>query len=140
MTAPRAPLWAGQSTTPQVGIVQNPDDFDGYGCRFQLASDYEKRNDRHVFVSSLDEEAIMNIDGSDVRLSRIGFEAGADNNGNRFVDQYRRDELAVRIELEVTRRCSPSDENCEVTLYDAVIVVTRGTSTHTVTTKGFCGG
>src|SRR5262245_7916030 len=84
-----APLAAEQATTArppaatlEIGIVQNPDEYDGFGCRLQFASDYDKRNDRHVFVSNSDEEAIMNIDGSDVRLNRVGFEGGAGSNSS----------------------------------------------------------
>jgi len=141
-----APLAAEQSTTArppaptvQIGIVQNPDEYDGFGCRFQLPSDYNKRNYRHIFVSNADEEAIMNIDGSDVRLNRVGFEAGASSNSSRFVDRYRKNELEVSVDLLVTKRCDPSDENCEVTLFDAVITVALGTAKQSVSTKGFCG-
>ena len=146
VVAALAPLAAEQSTTVrapaaplQIGIVQNPDEFDGFGCRLQLAADYEKRNDRHVFASNVDEEAIMNIDGSDVRLNRVGFEAGAGSNSSRFVDRYRKNELDVSVDLLVTKRCDPSDENCEVTLFDAVITVALGTAKQSVSTKGFCG-
>ena len=141
-----APLAAEQSgtvrspaATLQIGIVQNVDEFAGFGCRLQLAPDYGKRNGRHIFVNDGEEEAIMNIDGSDVRLNRIGFESGAGNNSSRFVDIYGKDELDVRVDLLVTKRCDPSDENCEVTLFDAVITVTRGVAKETVPAKGFCG-
>ena len=141
-----APPAAAQSRTvppakaiPQVGIVQNPDEFDGAGCRLQLPADYEKRNERHVFVSNAEDEAIVNIDGSDVRLNRVNFEGGTGNSRNRFVDHYRREELEVRVDLVVTKKCDPSNDNCEVTLFDAVITVTRGVGKRTVRTKGFCG-
>jgi hypothetical protein len=81
----------------------------------------------------------MNIDGSDVRLYRTGFEEGFPGDGTRFVDFYRTDEFAVRVDLVVIKKCEPSDENCEITLYDAVIAVTRGTATRTTAAKGFCG-
>jgi hypothetical protein len=104
-----------------------------------LPADYEKRNERHVFVSNAEDEAIVNIDGSDVRVSRVGFEGGTGNSRNRFVDHYRREELEVRVDLVVTKKCDPSNDNCEVTLFDAVITVTRGVGKRTVRTKGFCG-
>src|SRR5689334_19644990 len=102
-----APLRGRQSETslPKIGIVRAPDDFDGYGCRFQLAEDYEKRNDRYLFASNSEEEAVMNIDGSDVRLYRSGFEGGSPDNGNRFVDFYRTDEFEVRVDLVVIKKC-----------------------------------
>jgi hypothetical protein len=92
-----------------------------------------------VFAINAEEQGILNIDGADVWLPRARFDAGTDNSRSRFVDHYRKDDLEVRADLVVTKKCDPSDENCEATLFDAVLTVKRGTAQRTVRTRGFCG-
>ena len=140
------PLMAEQSKSPsqragapRIGLVLHPDDFDGYGCRLQWPDDYWKSNARNFFVSNAEEEAIMNIDGVDLRMYRIGFDAGGSIKGSHSVDRYRKDEIEVHVDFVITKRCSPDDENCEVTLFDAVVTVMRGLSKRTIKTKGICG-
>jgi hypothetical protein len=131
---------AGQSAQPpRIGIVQNPDEFDGAGCRLQLPSDYQKTNDRTVFVSNADEEAIMNIDGTDVRMYRVSVDSVGSTKGGHAVERYHKDDIEVDVDFVVTKRCHPDDENCEVTWFNAVITVKRGELTRTVSTKGICG-
>jgi hypothetical protein len=140
-----APLAAEQSmnvspaATLQIGIVATPGDYDGAGCRFQLRSDFEKLNERYVFVANAEEQGILNIDGADVWLPRVGFDAGNGVGFSRFVDYYRKDGLEVRVDLVVTKKCEPSDENCEMTLYDSVLSVKRGAARRMLRTRAFCG-
>jgi hypothetical protein len=124
---------------PRIGIVQKPDEFDGAGCRLQLPSDYSKRNDRIVFVSNADEEAIMNIDGADIRMYRVSVDSVGSTKGNHVVERYRKDDIEADIDFVVTKRCHPDDENCEVTWFNAVITLKRGQLKQTVSTKGICG-
>jgi hypothetical protein len=131
---------AGQSAKPpRIGIVQNPDEFDGAGCRLQLPSDYKKGNDRTVFVSNVDEEAIMNIDGTDVRMYRVSVDAVGTMKGSHAVERYRKDDIEADVDFVVTKRCHPDDENCEVTWFNAVITVKRGQLMRKLSTKGICG-
>lgn len=136
---------AGQSAKsqrrepPRIGIVQNPDEFDGAGCRLQLPSDYNKGNDRTVFVSNVDDEAVMNIDDIDVWMHRVALNAGGSRKGSHSVDRYKKDDIEVDVDFVVTKRCHPDDENCEVTWFDALITVKRGQLKRTVSTKGICG-
>ena len=127
------------AAAPRIGIVQNPDEFDGAGCRLQLPSDYQKANDRTVFVSNADEEAIMNIDGSDVRMYRVSVDSVGTTKGGHAVERYHKDDIEVDVDFVVTKRCHPNDENCEVTWFNAVITVKRGELKRTVSTKGICG-
>jgi hypothetical protein len=127
------------ATILQIGIVQNPGEYDGAGCRFQLRSDYAQSNDRYIFATNAEEQGIFNINGADVWLHRAGFDAGTGNSLSRFVDRYGNDELEARVDLVVTKKCDPSDENCEATLYDAVITLKRGSAQRTIRARGFCG-
>ena len=123
---------------PRIGLILDPGEFDGYGCRLQRPDDYWKNNATNVFVSNAEEEAIMNIDGVDVRMYRVGFDAGGSAKASHSVDRYRKDEIEVHVDFVITKRCSP-DETCELTLFDAVVTVMRGLAKRTIKTKGICG-
>jgi len=128
---------AQSAQPPRIGIVQTPDEFDGTGCRLQLPFDWQS-NDRLIFASNADEDAVMNIDDTDVWMHRVALDVGEGDNG-RVVDRYRKDDIEVEVDFVVTKRCHPSDESCEVTWFDAVITVKRGQLQQTVSTKGICG-
>jgi hypothetical protein len=129
-----------QADPPRIGIVQSPDEFDGYGCMLQLPSDYENRTDRVVVMINSEEEAVMNIDGSDVRLYRVGFDAGGAEKGIHSVDRYRTGDITVDIEFTVTKRCIPNDETCDLTEFAAAISIMRGAAKGMVSARGVCGG
>jgi len=129
------------SSTMKVGIVKNRDSFDGAGCSLQMPTDYQKHNDRCVFLSDFEDNATININGKDIKLKLVGRREPErePRNGDRSVFNYATQRIKVRVDFLVTGVCDPNDESCEVTYYDATLTITRGRTIRMVRTKGICG-
>jgi hypothetical protein len=128
-------------TLIKVGIVRDTASFDGAGCSLQLPADYKKQNERYVFMSDLDDNAIMNIDGKDTRLKPVSHREpkGDPRKGDRSTWNYAAKGTSVRVDFVATEVCSPNVEDCEATSYDATITVIRAPGRQVVKVKGGCG-
>jgi len=142
-----APQLATASPIKIATVTREPDD--GAGCSLQLPADYKKQNERNIFNSSYENSsedcacAFMNIDGRDVKLTRVysKWPPGGDNKvGNRGVQVYASGQIRVQVDYVVTPVCGPRDgEDCESTEFSATIKVTRRGVSTTLSVRGICG-
>jgi hypothetical protein len=125
----------------KIGVVRNRDSFDEAGCSLQISADYKKHNERYIFLSDYEDNAVMNIDGKDtnLKLVRRREPKGDPKKGDRSTWNYSAKGTTVRVDFLVTGVCDPNDESCEVTYYDATIAVTRGNDKQVVKANGLCG-
>ena len=128
-------------TLIKVGIVRDAASFDGAGCSLQLPADYKKQNERYIFMSDLEDNAIMNIDGKDTKLKPVSHREpkGDSKKGDRSTWNYAAKGTKVRVDFVVAGVCAPNDEGCESASYDATITVIRGSGKQVVKAKGECG-
>ncbi|HYM00485.1 MAG TPA: hypothetical protein VEZ90_16135 [Blastocatellia bacterium] len=129
------------STVPNIGIVQNTEPFDEGGCALQLPPDYAKHNRLYVFMRDYQSNAVMNINGTDVRLKLVSQQEpnGDPKVGDRSTYRFSGHQIDATVDLVVTHLCDPNDEACEVIEYDATITLTHGTSRRVIKTQGLCG-
>ena len=125
----------------KISVLKNRDSFDGAGCSLQISVDYKKHNERYVFLSDYEDNAVMNIDGKDTNLKLVSRREpkGDPKKGDRSTWNYSAKGTTVRVDFVVTGVCDPNDESCEVTYYDVTIAVTRGNDKQVVKAKGLCG-
>jgi hypothetical protein len=127
--------------TIKVGIVRDQESFDGAGCSLQLPADNRKHNERYVFRSDYEDNAVLNINGKDARFKLVSHREPQGNlkKGQRSTWSYTAEGIHVRVDYVVIGVCDPNDESCEVTYYDATITVTHGNDKQVVKAKGSCG-
>jgi hypothetical protein len=132
--------WSGGQKTPQIGTVKKLV-ANGCGCSLQSPSDYEKRNQRFLFLSEFGGVVQMNIDGQDILLKLVKEpqKEGKLRVGSRHSETYASGQTTIRIDWTVSSLCAPDDEGCEVTWYTAVITVSRNGRTQKVNGRGLCG-
>jgi len=125
----------------KVGIVKDNSLSEEGGCSLQLPVDLKRKNERFVFLNDYGENAVMNIDGKDVKFKLVSHHQSTEKakKGDRSTWTYAARGTTVRVDFVVTGVCPPNDESCEVTSYDATITVTRGGSQQQVLAKGQCG-
>jgi hypothetical protein len=126
-----------------VGYVTDEAIVGGCGCYFKFRRTPQKV-DRYLFASSIEEDvtALMNIDGSDVKLKLVkGMEPKGTQErvGSRRRETYVAGEITVTGNYVVTRVCAPNDENCESTDYDVTFQVKKGSKSQLVKASGYCG-
>ena len=126
----------------EVGIISNTKDFLEGGCTLSLPA--EPANSRkYVFLSDWDENAVIHVDGRDVRLTLVRSQEkkGEPKKGDRSHKWYAGDEVSVRVEFVVRELCPEGEgfESCEVIYYDAVLHVRKGGTAKAVHAKGLCG-
>jgi len=130
------------SKTIKVGFIKNKDSFlDGGGCSLQLPTDYKKHNERYIFLSDVEDHAVINIEGKDTKLKLVSRQEpkGEPKRGDRSKWIYAGNETKVQVDFVVTGGCDPNDEGCEVIFYDATITVTRDQVNQVIRVKGVCG-
>jgi hypothetical protein len=127
--------------TIKVGIVRDPAAFDGPGCSLQLPADYKRQNERYVFLSDYEDNAVININGKDIKLKHVSHREpeGDPKKGDRSTWNYAGKGTTVRVDFVATGVCDPNDESCEVTYYDATITVTQGKAKRVTKVTGLCG-
>ncbi len=84
----------------------------------------------------------MNIDGRDVRLTRISMTGyGKDEKvGTRNTEKYTAPGgISVGLTKVTTKVCKPGEESCETTYYSVTLTVKKGTRTQTLKAIGECG-
>ena len=91
-------------------------------------------------MSDPEDNAMMNIDGRDVRLNLVN-RAGPKNEkvGSHSTELYQAQGIKVTARYVTTAICEPNDENCESTSYDATFTVMKGKRQQTVKLTGVCG-
>ena len=127
--------------TVVIRFVRNTSEFDGAGCSLWLPADHSHSDRRYIFISDLDDHAIMNINGRDVQLKPAGSteRKSEAKKGDRTIYRYRGDGVEVVVNYTVTGVCAPNDESCEATKYGAAITVTSGSAKRVVAAQGVCG-
>ena len=92
-------------------------------------------------MADFGERAVVNLGGRDTPL-RLVESSGANREpkkGDRSMYHYRGEGVNVVIKYIVTGVCTPDDESCEVTNYDAEITVATRFGKRTVRAHGICG-
>lgn len=91
-------------------------------------------------MSDPEDNAKMNIDGSDVPLQLVK-RVGPENEkvGRHSTEIYQAPGIKVSARYVTTAVCEPNDENCESTSYEATFTVTKGKRQQTVKLRGVCG-
>jgi hypothetical protein len=127
----------------KIGLIQSRKFVEECGCFLQLSEDHRKRRERYVLLSNIDDIALMNIDGQEVKLEPVERSEpeyeGNVRKGQRAKELYRAGSLNVRVDYSVTKTCPPRDDSCEATWYDATITLTRGNQKRIMKTVGVCG-
>lgn len=129
---------AQSSARFKIGIIKSPGRFlDECGCSLRFLAD-KNNHSRCVFLSDLDDNARMNIDGKDVKLTFGGriVDKGRVRIGSRSTEFWDADGVVVKIDYVVTRL---SSEDYEANDYIATITATRGKQKRIVKLVGSCG-
>lgn len=126
-----------------VGILAMSSSADGCGCYFSF-NKADDRARRLIFFASHEDsgnDAWMNIDGSDTRLSlvRETKPKGGIKVGSRFTSRYASGDVTVDMVRVVTWVCPPRDEGCEIAKYSTTFTVRKGGRTQIVRAVGSCG-
>lgn len=86
-------------------------------------------------------DALMNIDGRDVRLRFVSETKpkGKVKLGSRYTSRYQSGDVTVDVVQIITWLCPPKDDSCEVTKYSVTLTVKKGNRTQVVRGVGECG-
>lgn len=125
---------------PRLGSVTEKSLLDGCGCSIYRTAE-DLKQDRYLFVSDMDEEAVINLDGKDVKLRVLSWKEkkGQLRVGARSSETYAAGDVNVRLDFTVRKVCPPKDESCEAIWYDVKMSVTRKGQRTVVNAKGLCG-
>jgi hypothetical protein len=137
---PSPNIRAQSKPAPKLGVVTAQSRLDGCGCSVYRTAD-DHKNNRFLFVSDMDREAVIHLDGQDVKLRVLSWreKKGQLRVGERSSETYASGDVRVRLDFTVRRLCPPKDESCEATWYNVKMSVTRGRQRTTVNAKGVCG-
>jgi hypothetical protein len=119
-----------------VNAIQNTRELQGAACSVSRA------DQKIIFWSTDDREALMNINGRDVRLKLVSTSnttEGRGKVGDRWVATYKSGKMVVKITRVTTFVCPIGDQECEVTRYAVTIKVRNGDRQETVKATGECG-
>ncbi len=138
---PAATSAATSRTPPTVGFIHDPEAFDGAGCSLWLLTDNTYSARRSIFVSDFDGNAAVNINRRDWALRLVTSEEpkGAPRKGDHSTFRYHSGGIEVIIKYIVTGTCAPNDESCEVTYYNATVVIRAPTGARVLSAHGLCG-
>jgi|HubBroStandDraft_6_1064221.scaffolds.fasta_scaffold837546_1 hypothetical protein len=139
----------GQATANRTGVkralsihfVRNTSAFEEGGCQLWLPTGRSNSSERFIFLSDLENHAVMNINGRDVQLALVSSRDKESDlkKGDRSEFRYRGSGVEVVVRYVVTGLCAPKDERCEVTNYAGTITVTVGSVMRVLTAQGICG-
>lgn len=122
----------------RLGYVKNGDI--GCGCSFaRNQTDLRKR--RYIYSESMDEPAYINVNGNNLKLYPVASSEtdGAEKVGQQSWETFTAGNLKIRLEKIVTKICDPNDESCEVTYYEARIIVNSKRQKISEPLIGLCG-
>lgn len=117
-----------------IGVVEAPPEG-GFGCYFVMPADIDKASDerRYLFLDDEDGNALMNIGGSDMKLTR---NKSSQNGKNKSVWTFSAGKVKVTLNLTQTKTTNDGEN----TYFDALIKAVKGAQTQSIRAKGFCGG
>ena len=126
---------------PLIGFVQRTDLAGECGCCFQSNAKDKKLKGPYIFLTRMDEDAWMNINGQDIMLKEIETTEPKTElrKGDRYRSTYKAGEITVQLDHLVTKSCDPDDEACEFTYMDVTITVVQGDQRQIVKARGGCG-
>jgi hypothetical protein len=126
--------------TLTVGVVADQEEFHESGCELLLSPD-SYSSERYVFMSHFNGQAVMNIDGHDLRfkLVRSTDSQKEPRKGDRSRYWYASGSITVEVDYTVTGICPPDDESCEVIYYRAIIHISSGPLKKSIVAHGLCG-
>ena len=128
------------SAAPRIANIKDSNLVGGCGCYFQSLMESKRRSNKFIFGLGMDEEnAWMNIDGKDVKLTLVSSSKDSVERAGTRSETYRANGIGVRVDYVVTRVCKPNDENCESTGYAATFSVTNGGRKWAIKGRGSCG-
>ena len=124
----------------KLGVVTEKSLLDGCGCSVYRTIE-DNQNDRFLFVSDMDREAVINLDGKDLKLRVLSWKEkkGQLKVGDHSSETYAAGDVNVRLDFTVRQVCPPKDESCEAIWYDVKMTVTRKGRRTVVNAKGICG-
>ncbi len=127
----------------EVGELKDPSVVEGCSCSVQTEREAKNPDSqKFLFLSDFGNDAWMNINGKDTKLTRVKSTENDDDDykvGRRYYEEYSAKGLTVRVEYLTTWVCPPDDEACEVAKYDITITVTKGEESKIVKATGVCG-
>ena len=135
-----APVIPAQATSaaapPVIGKFKNPR-YEAAGCWFYLSADYRRPDAEYIFFTENFTDAIMKIDGQEVRLTlrQQSPRNLAQRLGRKTWEVYSNGAITVRIDQTLLRR-HPRGASTESR---ATFTVTRGEQKQSLPAKGNCG-
>jgi len=127
----------------KIGFIKDFSEYEGNaGCTLRLPQDDKKDRKNFIFLSDYDDNAVVNVDGKDVNLKlKVRKEPKGEDLkvGQKSEEDYTGTGVKVHVDYVTTWVCPPDDESCEVTSFNAIVIVTRGNSRKAVRVKGVCG-
>jgi hypothetical protein len=126
-----------------VGNIKNSSSVDGCGC-YSSFTKADSNASRHIFFASGEgngEEALMNINGRDVKLPLVSETnpKGKVKLGSRYTSRYQSGDTTVDVVKIVTWLCPPNDESCEVARFRVTLTIKKGNRSQVVQAVGECG-
>jgi hypothetical protein len=115
---------------------------DGCGCYFQTLAESKKQySGKYLFFADVDDEAVMNLAGKDIKLKSISRSGDLETikKGVKSTIVYGNGPFTVTLDRVITSVCAPNDESCEFTGYDATITVQNGKEKQVIKSTGGCG-
>ena len=127
---------SSSESTHLVAPLENQGAIDG--CSWSASSKALGRGD--IFISEYDDSrSLMNIDGSDVELVMATSHGDLEQVGDILERTYRAEGVLVRARYRATSVCADDDEHCEITEYEAIFDVSKGSKRQVVQATGDVG-
>jgi hypothetical protein len=117
-------VFAKGNDLPKVGVVKNSPN--GAGCYFSLAG---SKSTSPIFVDISGEVTLMNFDGKDTKLTRVGNRSNLQN----APENYTADNLKIKIVSRPTKKIESTQ------LYDVKITISNGKKSQLIKANGGCG-
>ncbi|WP_310485327.1 hypothetical protein [Chamaesiphon sp. VAR_48_metabat_403] len=117
-------VFAQGNELPKIGAVKNAPS--GAGCSFSLAG---SKSTAPIFVNIAGEVTLMNFDGKDTKLTRVG------NRSDRphAPENYTAKNLKIKLAFRPTKKIDYTQ------LYDVQITISNGNKTQAIKASGGCG-
>lgn len=123
-------------STHLVAPLKNQGAIDG--CSWSASSLSLGSGD--IFISEYDDSrSLMNIDGSDVELVMATSQGKLEEIGDILERTYRAEGVSVKARYRATSVCADDDEHCEITEYNAIFDVSKGSKRQVVQATGDVG-
>jgi hypothetical protein len=117
-------VFAKGNDLPKVGTVKNAPS--GAGCSFSLVG---SKSTAPIFVNIAGEVTLMNFDGKDTKLTRVGDRSDRQNT----LENYTAKNLKIKLVSRPTKKIDYTQ------LYDVQITISNGKTSQTIKASGGCG-